>query len=57
MKVIYIIKIAFLLSSSFVFPVQVLAQEHAKENSLSALIDATSKVKIILKIKKNTVKL
>ena len=52
MKVIYIIKIAFLLSSSFVFPVQVLAQEHAKENSLSALIDATSKVKIIYKNKK-----
>ena len=51
MKVIYIIKIAFLLSSSFVFPVQVLAQEHAKENSLSALIDATSKVKIIYKNK------
>ena len=52
MKVIYIIKIAFLLSSSFDFPVQVLAQEHAKENSLSALIDATSKVKIIYKNKK-----
>ena len=51
MKVIYIIKIAFLLSSSFVFTVQVLAQEHAKENSLSALIDATSKVKIIYKNK------
>ena len=52
MKVIYIIKIAFLLSSSFVFPVQVLAQEYAKENLLSALIDATSKVKIIYKNKK-----
>ena len=52
MKVIYNIKIAFLLSSTFVFLVQVLAQENAKENSLSALIDATSKVKVIYKDKK-----
>ena len=51
MKLIYIIKIVFLLSLNFISPVHLLAQDHEKENSLSALIDATSKVNVIYKNK------
>ena len=51
MKLIYIIKIVFLLSLNFISPVYLLAQDHEKENSLSALIDATSKVNVIYKNK------
>ena len=51
MKLIYIIKIVFLLSLNFISPVHLLAQDYEKENSLSALIDATSKVNVIYKNK------
>ena len=51
MKLIYIIKIVFLLSFNSISPVHLLAQDHEKENSLSELIDATSKVNVIYKNK------
>ena len=51
MKLIYIIKIVFLLSLNFISPMHLLAQDYEKENSLSALIDATSKVNVIYKNK------
>ena len=51
MKLIYIIKIVFLLPLNFISPVHLLAQDYEKENSLSALIDATSKVNVIYKNK------
>ena len=51
MKLIYIIKFVFLLSLNFISPMHLLAQDYEKENSLSALIDATSKVNVIYKNK------
>ena len=49
MRIFYLSKIVFLFFLNFVFLVQPKAQEDAIENSLTALIDATSNIRVITK--------
>ena len=52
MRIFYLSKIVFLFFLNFVFLVQPKAQEDAIENSLTALIDATSEIRVTTKNKK-----
>ena len=52
MRIFYLSKIIFFFFSNFVFLVEAKAQEDAIENSLTALIDATSEIRVTTKNKK-----
>ena len=52
MRIFYLNKIVFFFFLNFVFFAQTKAQEDAIENSLTALIDATSEIRVTTKNKK-----